>query len=107
MRYLLLLLPLLVLGQTKVDQSIAIEKAYEVFERDLLKVFIHPKQLDEKNSAICRQYIEDIIRRYKKAIVHVRFERAFRNSDATYVFTPIFILANKKEVRAASFSIMQ
>ncbi len=107
MRCLFLLLPLLIFGQTEEKPSTAIEEANAIFERDLMKVFIHPKQLDEKNAAICRQYIEDIIQRYKEAIVSVRFERAFRNSEATYVFTPIFVLANEKEVRAANFRIMQ
>jgi hypothetical protein len=107
MRYLFLLLPLLIFGQTKESQANAIEEANLIFERDLIKAFINPKQLDEKNTAICQQYIQDIISRYKEPIVSVRFERAFKNSEATYVFTPIFVLENNKEVRAASFRIMQ
>ena len=107
MRYLFLLLPLLTFGQTKESQSTPFEEAKVIFERDLIKAFIHPKQLDKKNTAICKQYIQDVINRSEAAIVSVRFERAFRNSEATYVFTPIFVLANKEEVRAANFRIMQ
>ena len=37
----------------------------------------------------------------------VVFEHAFKNSDATNIFKPIFLLANKQEVQMPNFKIMQ
>ena len=107
MHYLFFLVPLLLFGQDQNNRAEAIEQAVVVFERDLMKVFIHPDQLDEKNSSLCRQYIEHILDRYTVSIVSVRFERAFKNSDATNIFKPIFLLANKQEVQMPNFKIMQ
>lgn len=54
MPYLFFLVPLLLFGQYQNNRAETIEQAIVVFERDLMKVFIHPDQLDEKNSSLCQ-----------------------------------------------------
>lgn len=106
MRFFLFLFPLFALGQVE-SVDMRFEAAKVIFDRDLIRNFIHPQQLNAKNRKLCEQYIAHMINRYDADFVAVRFEKAFQQSDATDVFFPVFIFTDSTEISMPPFRILQ
>ena len=105
-RFCFFLFPLLALAQTE-NRGARTEAVLAIFERGLINNFIHPQQLDATNRKLCQQYIAHVVNRFDADVVQVRFEKGFKQSEATNVFFPVFLFADSTEIAMPHFRIMQ
>ncbi len=94
-------------AQNPVIHDSRIQQAEEIFKSALIKNFIHPDQLDEESWTQCRTSINGLLEKFEEDFVAIRLEKAFKSSEATNYFTPIFIYADGREFNLPAFKIMQ
>ena len=112
MKKIFLTLVLLSLGefcfsQSAVKEDIRMQQAEKMFKNALVKHFIHPNQLEEESWAEYQLYIKNLLEKFEEDFVEIRLEKAFKSSDATNYFSPIFVYADGREFNLPAFKIMQ
>ena len=83
------------------------ERGKALFRSALIEHFIHPAQLDQQNWRLCEKMIRHLIEKRDDDFVHVNIERAFKSSEDTHIFRPVFVYADGQKYHMAAFRIMQ
>ncbi len=94
-------------GQSKSAPLDRLEKNTSLFKQSLIRHFIHPEQLDAQNWAQCQASIQHLVQKFEEDFIAVRLEKAFKRSEVTNYFSPVFIYADGREFRLTAFRIMQ
>ena len=94
-------------AQQPVKENLRLKKAEEFFKTALIQYFIHPKQLEKESWIECQDYIENLVNKFEGDFVEIRIEKAFKSSDVTNYFSPIFVYEDGREFFLPPFKIMQ
>ena len=94
-------------AQQPVKENLRLQQVEEFFKTALIQYFIHPKQLEKESWIECQASIENLVNKFEGDFVEIRIEKAFKSSDVTNYFSPIFVYEDGREFFLPPFKIMQ